>query len=114
MKFDKTKPYATITGHPVARYEQDGKLFDGQFVQISTTRRVESEKDRIVETDEVDSARRFLERILENGPLAKPKLFQIAEQNDQKWEYVKTASQLISVAKYQYGGQEMWKLTEDA
>ena len=114
MRFDKDQPYATVTGHPLARYEQNGKLYDGHFVQISTTKRVEIERDRVVETDEVDSARRFLARILESGPLAKPKIFQIAEQNNQKWEYVKQAASLIQVAKYQYGGSEMWKLTEDA
>lgn len=114
MKLDKNKPFATITGHPLARYEQDGKLFDGQFVQISTTRRNAVEKSLIIETDEVDSSKRFLQSILQQGPLSKPKIFQVAEQNNQSWENVRKAADILNLAKYQYGGQEMWKLTEDA
>lgn len=113
MKLDKTLPYATITGHPLARYEQGGVLFDGagELIQPAVIRAVD--KDRIIETDGVESARAFLEHILKNGPLSKSVVYKAAESNNQSWDSVKKAMVLLNIKAFTYNRATMWKLPEE-
>lgn len=113
MKLDKSLPYATITGHAVACYEQGGMLFDGAGNSIQPKRLQAAEKDRIIESNDVVGAQEFLTHILKSGPLSKSAIFKVAEENNQSWEAVKKAYTVMNIVSYAYGKATMWKLPED-
>lgn len=105
---DKTKPYGTVYGHDVARYEQDGKLYTGTGAPVEPPR-----SDLVIETDQVDSASIFLKNILKNGPLAKSAVFKVAGENNQEWSSVTDAAESIGIVKFTYKNATMWKLPEE-
>jgi hypothetical protein len=127
-KLDESKPYGTIWGHATAGYEQDGKLFGFDKVCLEPEKKAETktkaksdnmappdgtpDPDKVIETDEVDSAKRFLETILANGPLAKATVFGEAQKNNQEWDRVKEAAAILDIRaeKAKGGKPEMWSL----
>lgn len=113
MKLDKSLPYATITGHPVARYEQGGLLFDGAGASLTAPAARATEVDRIIETDAVESAKEFLKNVLRSGPLSKAVIYKTAEDNNQSWDAIKKAAALVNVVMFTYNKAMMWKLPEE-
>jgi hypothetical protein len=115
MKLDKTKDFATITGHRFAMFQQDGVLFDGAGLPL-TDEKTEAvvAKDRIIESDDVASARAFLLNVLSGGPLSKAALFKVAEDNNQPWDAVKKAATLMSMITFTFNKALMWKLPEES
>ena len=112
MQLDRSRPFGTIVGHPFAKYEQDGQLFDGRGSAIAPPKLVAVEKDRIIETDDVDSGRLFLLNILKSGPLSKSAVYKVAEENNQSWDAVNKAAALLKIVKFSYNKATMWKLPE--
>lgn len=112
MKLDFNLPYGTITGHHSARYEQGGMLFDAAGDSLSPERLRDVEADDIIETDAVDNAKQFLLHILKSGPLSKSAVYKVAQTNNQPWDAVKTAFELLGVVTFAYRNATMWKLPE--
>jgi hypothetical protein len=110
VKLDRTKNFGTITGHEVASYEQGGMLFDGAGESIGVPRRAAVDKDRVIQSADLESAKSFLSSILANGPLSKPVIFKAAEGNNQSWDLVKQAAAVLPVVQFQYQNRETWKL----
>lgn len=114
MKFDKTKPHATVTGIPGVRYEQNGVLYSGTedaAILAHTSPQIDP-TDRIIQTDDVESARAFLKHVLSKGPLSKAAVYKVSSENNQNWNAVKNAATLEGVITYQFSRTEMWKLRE--
>ena len=103
-------PFATITGHSSAAYEQGGMLFDGAGEPLSPEKRAKT--DAIIETDDLANAKAFLMTILKNGPLSKSTVYKAAEGNNQAWTDVTRAAEMLPVMKFSYQKQEHWKLSE--
>lgn len=114
MNLDRKRPYGTIIGHEIGKFEQDGILFraDGALVDaLPETRTMPVEL--VISTDRVESARLFLQNILKNGPLSKAQVFKICSENNQNWDAVKSACVLERVIVYKYASADMWKLPEE-
>jgi len=112
MNLDRNKSYATIYGHSVAVYEQNGVLFDGAGCSISEKKQEQKKKDLIIQHDGVENAKEFLLNVLRSGPLSKSAVYKVAGDNNQAWDNIKDASQLLGIVKYQFQKSEMWKLSE--
>jgi len=112
---DKTKSYGTVIGHAVARYEQDGKLFDvsGKLIEQDPPPVATIDHD-IIETDGVDNAKRFLQHVLSDKPLSKAVLFKMSQDNNQSWNDITKAAELMQIEKISYKNATMWKLPESA
>ncbi len=113
MKLDRTKPFATIIGHKVAKFEQNGLLFNVRGELVDPPKAAPVQHDLVIETDQVDSGRLFLLNILKSGPLSKSAVYKIAEENNQPWDSVNKAAALLGVVKFSYNKATMWKLPEE-
>ncbi len=113
MKLDRTKPFATIVGHRVAKFEQNGLLFNVRGELVDPPKAAPVQHDLVIETDQVDSGRLFLLNILKGGPLSKSAVYKIAEENNQPWDSVNKAAALLGVVKFSYNKATMWKLPEE-
>ena len=113
MQLDRSRPFGTVSGHRVARFEQDGTLFNIRGEPIDAPRARPAPDDMIIETDAVDSARLFLLNILSGGPLSKSVIYKVAEENNQKWPDVSKAADLLKIVKFTYNKATMWKLPEE-
>ena len=104
MKLDTRKPYGTITGHPRARYEQAGVLFNNEGEPIGGDVQeidlAEDEETILPEKEPINnnqrdfsyaSAEAFLKNILAEGPLTRSVVFRECSANNQEWEKVKEA-----------------------
>ena len=112
MKLDKSFPYGTVTGHAVAAYEQGGMLFDGAGESLGAPRRSAVDRDKVIQSADLQSAKTFLETVLSNGALSKPVVFKAAEGSNQSWDLVKQAAEDMAVVKFQFQKMETWKLSE--
>lgn len=115
MKLDKTQPYGLVYGHERAHFEQKGVLFgaDGTALDYAAPA-VPDAKDRIIESPDVDSARTFLLNVLKSGPLSKSALYKIVLDNNQDWQVINNAAELLGVVRFAYQKTTMWKLPEEA
>ena len=113
MKLDRTKPFATIVGHKVAKFEQNGLLFNVRGELVDPPKAAPVQHDLVIETDQVDSGRLFLLNILKGGPLSKSAIYKISEENNQSWDSVNKAAALLGVVKFSYNKATMWKLPEE-
>lgn len=114
-KLDETKPYATVHGSSLMRYEQGGLMYDHHKRLIGTPKTVavkKSVEEKLV-TDKVDHARAFLRNVLSGGPLAKSVVYRVAGDNNQEWEHVKEAAQVLGIVTYKVSDTEMWKLNPE-
>lgn len=114
---DRTKPYGAINGHPVARYEQSGLLYDGAG-QLLGSENTMANDARVLEetramTDSLVNAIEFLKTILATGPVSKAAVYKEAENNNQVWSVVKDAALELKICTFQYRKSEMWKLPEE-
>jgi hypothetical protein len=128
-RLDEKRPYGTIWGHSEAGFEQDGLLFGFDKICLDDAKKAEKatvkteveetepptglpDKNKVLETDAVDSARRFLTTILANGPVAKTVVFSEAQKNNQDWTSVKEAAAImdIQVVKQAKNKPEQWAL----
>ena len=114
MKLDKTRPYGTITGHAIACFEQDGVLFDGAgyAIEEGEVAKKDPKIEEIIETAEVSSAETFLKNILSGGPLSKSVVYQTSQNNNQLWQDINAAAVKMNILKFQFKGQETWKLPD--
>lgn len=113
MELDRSKPFAVVTGHKTAKFEQNGLLFNVRGESIDSPKVAPVQSDLIVETDAVDSGRRFLLHVLQGGPMTKSAVYKVAEENNQSWDAVNKAATLLGVLKFSYNKATMWKLPED-
>ena len=111
MKLDKSKPYATVYGGE-AVFEQNGVAFDGAGNPLTPAPLQSVKRDMLIVTDKIESARLFVLNILKTGPLSKSVVYKVASDNNQAWEDVKAAAELLGVVVYQYQKAQMWKLPE--
>jgi hypothetical protein len=103
MNFNPKQPHGIITGHPWARYEQGGHLFDAAGNSPYDDELVdegEDEKEAVVDPIPInnvqknfslDNAKAFLKNILAEGPLTRSVIFRECSANNQDWESVKSA-----------------------
>ena len=124
MKIDPKKPYGTITGHPQARYIQDGQLFDTSGNSLDQrsdwqgheeiTENVIAEIEKISEggSSRTQNARVFLQNLLAQGPVGKSSIYREAEANNQEWEVVKDAAREMGVKIFSQKSIQYWKLPE--
>lgn len=114
IELDFDKPYGTVHGSDKYRYVQDGRHFDalGQYVPDKPAL-PRAREEILIETDAVDSAREFLKNILKDNPLPKSRIYAEAENNNQGWESVNTASKLLGVKRFSVKNVEMWKLVTE-
>jgi hypothetical protein len=114
LELDQTRPFGTVVGHATAKFEQDGKLFDarGRSLEREEPDAVK-QRDMVIETDAVESARLFLLNVLAGGPLSKSVLYKVADENNQSWTDVTKAATLLGITKFTYNKATMWKLPED-
>lgn len=122
MKLKENRPYGTIHGHPVYVYEQDGKFFNGSRDQVDQDgskvdggkEEVDStiDKDKVIQTDGVDTATAFLKNLLGGGAMAKAILYQQAEGMQLDWNDVKKAATAMKIISSQRNKQEFWQLPE--
>ena len=112
MRLDRSKDYGVVYGSEpgpgIPRYVQGESSFDcnGDLIVDRT--------QTLIETDDFQSARAFLENILQDAPLSKAQIFKTAETNNQDWNQVKLASEDLGVVKFKFKGSETWKLSDDA
>jgi hypothetical protein len=111
------RPFSTVYGHPIARFEQDGLSYDAAGKLIGTARTVAADPRVVtserIHTDALDSAMRFLRNILAAGPLSKSVVYKESEASVQDWNSVRDAAIELKIHKFQYRGSEMWKLPEE-
>jgi hypothetical protein len=112
---DRNKPYGTISGHPVAHFEQDSLLYDAGGNLIGTPKTVKKavEKEDQILTDNLVSAKNFLRNILREGALTKSVVYRAAQDNNQVWDSVKDAAINLDIKKFTFQKSEMWKLPDD-
>jgi len=113
MRLDRDRAFAHVYGHETAVYEQGGVLFDGAGNPVKPMAAVRSTGDSVIPHNRVDSSRVFLLNILKSGPLSKSAVYKVSSDNNQAWEDVKAAADLIGVVKFQYQKSETWKLPEE-
>lgn len=114
MKLNREEPFAELWGHPRAKYEQGGVLFDGRgdsLEPITEEERSEPFYDPKV-PDEVRNGWEFLKHVLREGPVAKGSLYREAELNNQNWQNVRGAAALMGIVSTKVKGVEMWRLPE--
>ena len=110
-KLDQGQPFSYVYGHPVIKYEQGGVNFDrsGNYVHVKPK---ETQTD-VIETPRFDSAKAFLLQILKSGSLSKSVIYKTAQDNNQEWEMVKQAAQIMKLVVFKQSGAERWKLPEE-
>lgn len=117
MTLDKTQPYGIVYGHDRAHYEQGGVLFTVDGVALdyaSPPPTANDSKDRIIDSPDVENARTFLTNVLKNGPLSKSAVYKIVLDNNQNWQVINNAAELMGVVRFAYQKHTMWKLPEEA
>lgn len=112
-KFDSTKPYGQIWGHPDAQYEQDGQLFDSSGDPLSMEKMAKTRKL----DDEITDATTFLLNILIGGPVLQGNIKRESEDYNLVWSDVLNAANELKIHKYKNGSPPrnlIWRLPEDA
>lgn len=116
ITLDKAKPFATITGHSLARFEQNGLLFGptGELIgtpkTAATTQRALQEES--IQTDQLVNAKAFLMNILNGRSLPKSVVYVEAENNNQPWDAVRNAAIDLGIVKLTIKKAETWRLPE--
>lgn len=122
MSFDPKRSYATITGHPWAKYEQNGTLYDyqGRQPEESDGDNEQAETNVVVEEKnphdrdfDVENAKEFLKNVLAEGQLTRGAVYRAAQNNNQKWDKVEQAFNLLGGQKIKNGVWLYWKLPTD-
>lgn len=114
MKFNPDRPYGIVTGHSVAQYEQEGLLFDGggELITVEKTPKrklsLPVKDTETINDAQLASARAFLENILSGGPLDKSIVYKESENNNQRWETVKSAFAAMNGRTIQQGQSTLW------
>ena len=110
---DKTKSFGTIVGHPWARYEQGGTLYDGMGRSYAEQ---SDDREEIVAGSYQDphavteNAREFLTRILSEGPMNRNEIFKSAENQGLEWNHVKTAAAEMKLNCYKIRENTFWRM----
>lgn len=120
MKFDPKKPHGTIYGHPWARYEQGGQLFDwngnspiGEVEPAVVVEELPSPVEPInnIHRDfAAENARAFLTNVLSGGPLQRSVVFKECESNNQDWMAIKNAFSDMDGKAFRRKGETYWQL----
>ena len=110
MKFDPAFPFALVYGRPGVRYSQGGLDFDIEGNEVKARKR--TMRDVIIEGDLVSSAKEFLKTVLAKGPQPKFVIYRAAEENNQLWQAVKEAAEVLGLVKFKFRTREYWKLPE--
>lgn len=109
---DFTKSYGTIWGHPWARFEQGGTLYDGAGKSYAE----QGDRQEIAEEGyhdpaaNVENAREFLTRILAEGPMNRNEIFKEAENMALPWANVKNAAAEMKLSCYKIRENTFWRL----
>ena len=116
MNLDKTQPYGLVYGHERAHFEQGGVLFgaDGVALDHTAPPTAPDPKDRIIDSPDVENARTFLMNVLKNGALSKSAVYKLVLDNNQNWQVINNAAELMGVVRFAYQKHTMWKLPEEA
>jgi hypothetical protein len=110
--FDFTKSYGVIFGHPWARYEQGGTLYDGAGKSYAEQgdRAELAEESYSDPVAAVENAREFLQRMLTEGPMNRNELFKEAENLGLPWDNVKNAAAEMKLNCYKIRENTFWRL----
>ena len=112
---DFNRPYNLVYGSTDGtKYEQDGNPYDTAGNRIVRPKTLATLESMNIPTDSLLSAKDFLKHILQNGPVSKSKVYQIAGNNNQVWEDVTKAATELNLLKFQFKTSEMWKITEES
>lgn len=118
MPLDIKRGYGLITGHPWARYEQDGVLYDAQGNDPQDE--PESPEENQQEAPEpgardfaLENAKDFLKTVLNGGPVTKSAVYRACEMNNQNWEKVQEAFAQLKGEVVRNGNWTLWKLRAD-
>lgn len=105
MKFDPTKPFGQVWGHPLVAFVQGGYDFDVTGKEVVDVAEVVAEpipKDSAVED--------FVFKILAGGPILQTAVYREAEKAGLDWaETIKVAAKL-GVTNTKIKGEAMWSL----
>lgn len=122
MKLNEKQPYATIHGHSVYVYEQNGKYFNGMREQVDDEGTVidtgtgsvpsTAGEGSEIQTDGVTTASAFLKNLLGGGAMAKSILYSQAEGMQLSWVDVNKAATAMKIIKSQRDKKEFWQLAE--
>lgn len=110
---DQKKSYGIIYGHPWARYEQGGTLYDGAGKSYAEQ---SDDRQEIVDSSYNDpqavteNAREFLTRILAEGPMNRGEVVRAAEQQGLEWNFVKQAAIEMKVNSYKIRENTFWRM----
>ncbi len=120
MPFNEREPYGMVYGHPWARYEQNGVLYDPSGRNPDEDAREPEVPEPVVAEvadDEpgqrdfaLESAKEFLRNILSGGPVTRSAVWQQADKNNQSWEKVEQAFDQLGGIKQKSGTWTYWKL----
>lgn len=123
MRLNRRQPFATITGHEWARFEQNGILFDttgatqdSDAVIENAAKPTKPGKPAIkLSTSELklNSAKEFLRTLLAGGPMDKSVVFKEAENNCQDWENIKLAFSQLNGVNFKHGPSTLWRLNAE-
>jgi len=110
---NRNKSYAEVYGHPWAKFEQGGTLYDGagrSYDEQSDREEIQKEDGYVDPKQNTENAREWLQRQLEGGPVQREDLFKKAEEEGMKWENVKNAAAEIKVVANKVRDRIVWRL----
>ena len=102
MKLDRSKDFGTVSGHPYASYEQDGKLFGADFEEVTD--------DGDVPPIQTPDAKKFLAEILAGGRMGKTSIVKEAENRGIPWIDIERAFRDMGIVSEKAGSDTLWKL----
>lgn len=114
-KLSRTQHFGIVYGHPEFHYFQNGLYFDAEGVAYEPR---DDKAPALILREErnpadIESAKKFLQTILAEGPIPKSAIFKEAEMNNQPWEAVTQARTLLDITEAKGpGGHLRWKLPE--
>lgn len=117
QQLDLTRSFAEVYGSDRGvKFSQDGHDFNAAGVYVPSP--VDSaasavRDDKVIETDELASAKAFLQQILKSRPLSKATIYRAAEENNQRWPVVKRAANQLKILSFKYQDTEHWKVPQE-
>ena len=113
MQLDRNRSYGTVVGHPEAKFEQDGRLFNGAGEPLAafTESFPENVPDTAITIDlKLENAMEFLKTCLATGPVDKSVLWKACKENNQEWDTVTRAFNAMGGTATKKGGSLIWSL----
>jgi hypothetical protein len=112
QKFDPTKPYGAVYGHPDASYEQNGILYGGEGEIVGGSGSTVKESKKPVKELNSSGLAEFLTGLLEGGPIMQVNIKRESEKAGHAWDDILSMSAEMGLKKFKKGVAMMWQLPE--